>query len=58
MYLFSWCAYVPLALQAQGWLSGVPGWLHLAAGIVGSWQPSSSPLGRAAALACANCQVG
>jgi hypothetical protein len=31
-YLFSWCAYVPLALQGQGWLSGVPGWLHLAAG--------------------------
>ena len=31
-YAFSWCAYVPLALQGQGWLSGVPGWLHLAAG--------------------------
>jgi len=31
-YLFSWCAYVPLALQGQGWISGVPGWLHLAAG--------------------------
>jgi len=31
-YLFSWCAYVPLALQGQGVLIGVPGWLHLAAG--------------------------
>jgi len=31
-YLFSWCAYVPLALQGQGWLSGIPAWLHLAAG--------------------------
>lgn len=28
----SWCAYVPLALQGQGLLSGVPKWLHLAAG--------------------------
>ncbi|MCX7841078.1 MAG: CPBP family intramembrane metalloprotease [Anaerolineae bacterium] len=31
-YLLSWCAYVPLALQGQGWLSGIPNWLHLAAG--------------------------
>lgn len=30
-YLLSWCAYVPLALQGQGLLSGVPNWLHLAA---------------------------
>lgn len=29
-YLLSWCAYVPLALQGQGLLSGVPTWLHLA----------------------------
>lgn len=29
-YLFSWCAYVPLALQGQGVLSGLPPWLHLA----------------------------
>lgn len=31
-YFFSWCAYVPLALQGQGLLNGVPSWLHLAAG--------------------------
>jgi membrane protease YdiL (CAAX protease family) len=31
-YLLSWCAYVPLALQGQGLLSGIPNWLHLAAG--------------------------
>jgi membrane protease YdiL (CAAX protease family) len=31
-YFFSWCAYVPLALQGQGWISGIPNWLHLAAG--------------------------
>lgn len=31
-YLFSWCAYVPLVLQGQGLLSGIPNWLHLAAG--------------------------
>ncbi len=31
-YVFSWCAYVPLALQGQGLLSGIPAWLHLAAG--------------------------
>jgi uncharacterized protein len=30
-YAFSWCAYVPLALQAQGRFSGVPEGLHLAA---------------------------
>lgn len=31
-YFFSWCAFVPLALQGQGLISGVPKWLHLAAG--------------------------
>ncbi|MFN3374526.1 MAG: CPBP family intramembrane glutamic endopeptidase [Chloroflexus sp.] len=31
-YFISWCAYIPLALQGQGWLSGIPHWLHLAAG--------------------------
>ena len=31
-YALSWCAYVPLALQGQGLLSGIPNWLHLAAG--------------------------
>ncbi len=30
-YALSWCAFVPLALQAQGLLSGVPAWLHLTA---------------------------
>ncbi len=28
-YLLSWCAFVPLALQAQGLLKGLPEWLHL-----------------------------
>ncbi len=28
-YAFSWCVFVPLALQAQGVLSGLPAWLHL-----------------------------
>lgn len=28
-YLFSWCIFVPLALQGQGVLSGIPHWLHL-----------------------------
>lgn len=31
-YFLSWCAYVPLALQGQGLASGIPHWLHLAAG--------------------------
>lgn len=31
-YFLSWCAYIPLALQGQGLLSGIPNWLHLAAG--------------------------
>ncbi|MCS7247699.1 MAG: hypothetical protein NZ840_05585 [Anaerolineales bacterium] len=31
-YFISWCAYVPLALQGQSLLSGIPNWLHLAAG--------------------------
>ena len=31
-YFLSWCAYVPLALQGQGLLSGIPNWLHLVAG--------------------------
>ncbi len=30
-YFFSWCVFVPLALQAQGVLSGLPVWLHLLA---------------------------
>ncbi len=30
-YMISWCFFIPLALQEQGLLSGVPGWLHLAA---------------------------
>ena len=28
-YLSSWCVFLPLALQAQGVLSGLPDWLHL-----------------------------
>lgn len=28
-YLFSWLFFVPLALQGQGVLSGIPAWLHL-----------------------------
>lgn len=34
-YLLSWCAFLPLALQGQGVLSGVPVWLHL----VGAYGP-------------------
>ncbi len=30
-YALSWCVFVPLALQAQGVLSGLPPWLHLLA---------------------------
>lgn len=29
-YAFSWCAFIPLALNAQGVISGVPTWLHYA----------------------------
>jgi uncharacterized protein len=39
-YTLSWCAYIPLALQAQGLLSGVPAWLHLA----GAFGPALSAL--------------
>jgi uncharacterized protein len=28
-YALSWLVFVPLALQGQGWISGVPAWLHL-----------------------------
>jgi len=28
-YGLSWCAFIPLALDAQGILTGVPAWLHL-----------------------------
>lgn len=28
-YCFSWCVFVPLALQGQGILNGIPDWLHL-----------------------------
>ncbi len=28
-YAFGWCVFVPLALQAQGLLGGLPAWLHL-----------------------------
>jgi membrane protease YdiL (CAAX protease family) len=28
-YALSWCAFIPLALDAQGILNGVPAWLHL-----------------------------
>jgi len=28
-YFLSWCVFVPLALQAQGLLSGLPAWFHL-----------------------------
>jgi membrane protease YdiL (CAAX protease family) len=34
-YLLSWCVFLPLALQGQGVLSGVPVWLHL----VGAYGP-------------------
>ncbi len=30
-YAFSWCVFVPLALQSRGVLSGLPAWLHLLA---------------------------
>lgn len=30
-YALSWCVFVPLALQAQSVLSGLPAWLHLLA---------------------------
>jgi membrane protease YdiL (CAAX protease family) len=29
-YALSWCAFIPLALQANGLLSGIPAWLHIA----------------------------
>lgn len=29
-YLFSWCAFIPLALSAQGLIPSAPSWLHLA----------------------------
>jgi uncharacterized protein len=28
-YAFSWCAFLPMALSAQGLIPGLPGWLHL-----------------------------
>lgn len=37
VYALIWCAYVPLALQGQGLLSGVSSRLHLAAFIVTVW---------------------
>ncbi len=39
-YALSWCAFIPLALQAQGLLSGVPPWLHLA----GAYGPALAAL--------------
>jgi len=34
-YALSWCAFIPLALSAQGILQGVPSWLHF----VGAFGP-------------------
>lgn len=39
-YLFSWSAYIPLALQARGVLSGIPPWVHL----LGAFGPALSAL--------------
>lgn len=39
-YALSWCVFIPLALQAQGLLSGVAPWLHLA----GAYGPALAAL--------------
>ena len=39
-YALSWCAFVPLALQAEGFMSGIPAWSHL----LGAFGPALSAL--------------
>lgn len=49
-YALSWCAFIPLALQAQGIISGVPAWLHLVGAfgpLVSAWVVTGATRGRA-----------